>query len=224
MKVIIQTLLWKRPEISRIHFDNLKETGLDVYVGVSEDWAEDLCKEYGFKYVRVENHPLGAKKNATIDLALKDEWDYLLEMGSDDLIFNVKDYLKHCGEYDCFGTKGFYVACVRSKKAGYFKYKTNNLIGAGRVFSRRVLKRKLWEDDINRGLDGSSIRTFLKLGYSFKIIDDVVICDFKTDTNMNSMQGLIDKGALYYKEVGYDMILNKFPNQKDMINAIRLDS
>jgi hypothetical protein len=55
---------------------------------ISEDEMIPLCEKYGIHWTMAENKPVGRKKNAGLNEAFKYEWDYLLEIGSDDLLRN----------------------------------------------------------------------------------------------------------------------------------------
>lgn len=137
--MIALTAIWKRPEITRICFEGLKKLPLDkVICVVSEQWAKDLCDEYGFIWVEEENLPLGNKWNAGIKEVMKHDFDYLLQLGSDNLISpQIFDYYSELMEkgIDFFGTKQIYF--LEGDKA---KLHTNGeCYGAARVFSKKML-------------------------------------------------------------------------------------
>jgi len=64
-KILIYIPVWGREKTVRKCFEglNLKVKGFSfkVFCVISEDWAEKMCKEFGFKYVFSENKPLGRK-------------------------------------------------------------------------------------------------------------------------------------------------------------------
>lgn len=154
--------LWKRPKITEICFLGLKRLrkkfNLSVLAVISEEEMKGLCERYGVDYVMTDNTYLGRKKNFGLK-ALKDsEFDYLLEIGSDDLILDelIEDY-QTIG-HDFFGIQdiAFYDTesgdCVRHQKK-------STLYGAGRMISRNLIEKfdfNLWDDKLNRGMDNSS--------------------------------------------------------------------
>ncbi|MDE1971409.1 MAG: hypothetical protein KGI50_07590, partial [Patescibacteria group bacterium] len=83
---------------------------------ISEKSMIPLCKTYGIDFVEHENEPLGKKKNFGLDEAMKREWDYLIELGSDDLILNdifdlYKPLMKEGADY--FGSDAvFYIDAI----------------------------------------------------------------------------------------------------------------
>ena len=69
--------------------NRLKRAGLfpvDFLAVISEDSMKPLCKKYGIDYVEHDNLPLGRKKNFGLTEAFKKDWDYLIELGSDDVL------------------------------------------------------------------------------------------------------------------------------------------
>src|SRR5690554_2747550 len=161
MKTHVLTACWKRPEITRICFEGIKRLGLQATAAISEESYIPMCEEYGINWVMVPNNPLGAKWNAGLKEALKHEWDYLLILGSDDLISNdlIDKYLSHDG-WDMIGVKDFYI--YKDGKVKYFNYRTNRTVGAGRMIKRTAIKGELWEPWRNKGLDGSCSRKMEK--------------------------------------------------------------
>ena len=71
--------IWKRENITKICFDNLKELqkefNIEVLCIVSEQWAKIMAFEYGFKYVNAPNECLGTKMNIGVRESLKYKYD-----------------------------------------------------------------------------------------------------------------------------------------------------
>src|SRR5690242_11011768 len=90
--------------------------GTKALAVISEKEMIPLCKKYSIDFVEHENEPLGKKKNFGLTESLKKDWDYLIELGSDNLILNsIFDYYlpaMKSGE-DFFGfTRVIYVDSV----------------------------------------------------------------------------------------------------------------
>lgn len=146
MKVLIFLAAWKRPEITEICFmglNRLKKTRFapEAFCVISEESMIPLCEQYGIKWVMHENFPLGAKKNFGLSEALKLEWDYLIEIGSDDLVKNelLELYEKYFGKYDCFGTKSTIV--INSFDGECIHLKSDTPYGLGRAISRKAIEK-----------------------------------------------------------------------------------
>jgi hypothetical protein len=52
----------------------------------SDDDNKRLCEKYKFESYEFLNDPLGRKLNYGVEMALKSDWDYLMQTNSDDLI------------------------------------------------------------------------------------------------------------------------------------------
>jgi len=128
-KILILLPIWKREKITRICLDNLRELkkdlNIDVLCIVSESWAKAAAFEYGFKYVYASNDCLGSKMNIGVKESLRYKWNYLMNLGSDDLISKelFKTYEPHLKKgVDVLGiTKVTFLDSV-SKEAKEFDY------------------------------------------------------------------------------------------------------
>lgn len=105
-----------------------------------------LCNKYGIKYIEHENRPLGRKKNAGLNAAMKLEWDYLIELGSDDIILDTifdayKPFMKR-GE-DFFGSnKMLFIDSIMGHTRFYQADEANYGWGwgLGRAMSRKMVE------------------------------------------------------------------------------------
>ena len=135
--------------------------------------------------------PLGKKKNAGLIAAQQIDFDYLMEIGSDDLVTNelLNQYLDYCGKYDFFGISD---AAYIESETGYCRRLTtnNSTYGAGRMISRKVLEAmnwKLWDDKLNRGLDNNSVRAIQSKGFEYVKVQPMEkpgIIDVKSNENI----------------------------------------
>ncbi len=139
MKILAFVAVWKRPEITRRCFEGIKRLNIPLFAVVSEDWAEDLCKEFKAKYIRTPNKPLGRKLNKGLEKALEQDFDYLLTIGSDNLI--NPELLKVYDYYMKKGTGLIGVDKLYFHKEGEVKHVDYQLqiIGAARMISRKAL-------------------------------------------------------------------------------------
>lgn len=163
MKILVFVPVWRRPEITEICFMGInrlqKVEGFEVkgFAVISEESMIPLCEKYGIDWCITKNHPLGAKKNHGVKQALKHEFDYMIEIGSDDLLKNeVLTAYKWNGPV--IGLMDF--ALINTVNGSCKSIKTNiPKYGAGRAIQRFVCESfDLWEDGKNKGMDNSSCR------------------------------------------------------------------
>ena len=146
VKVAIYFACYKRLPVLKIFLDGLERIKREnkdikflpfaVYTGKAEG---DLLKKYKIRSLKFPNKYLGRKKNAGLKELMKLEWDYLLELGSDDLISSnliklYKPYWK-AGE-NCFGVNSCYFVESSTGRVAYWSH--DYAIGAGRCIKRTV--------------------------------------------------------------------------------------
>lgn len=146
MRLLFFLAVWKRPDITEICFmglQRLRRAGLfqfDSLAVISEKSMIPLCRKYDIDYCHHNNLPLGQKKNFGLNRAMKKTWDYVVELGSDDLIkteaFEV--YSKFWGE-EVFGMNHF--AWLNSETGECVASRSNKIFGLGRCISRSVIEK-----------------------------------------------------------------------------------
>ena len=199
MKILFYLAVWKRPEITEICFMGLKRLmksfNAESLAVISEHSMIPLCDKYGIKYCVHENMPLGKKKNFGLRQSLNLEWDYVVELGSDDLIKNelIQSYLPHFGERDYLGVSS--LAFINSRTGACRWIKQGSLFGLGRCLSRKVIEQTpdLYPE-INSGLDKKILMRLATLNIFQKSIvtDKPLTIDIKSDVNIwkyDPMQG-----------------------------------
>jgi len=214
LKIKILVCVWQRPEITRICFEGIKRLqkkfDIDPVIIYSEKSMSSLIAKYKFEKYFHENLPLGRKFNFGIEMALKSEWDYLMTLGSDNLITDslIELYKKYEGK-DAFGIDTAYLYNSETGEAGVFK--NGYAIGAGRMLARRVVETQTevyrvmylqsvaGKETIGKGrvrdLSKEQAEMYIKLGAvkliakvrdNRKIYDDEAnrTLDFKSDFNI----------------------------------------
>jgi hypothetical protein len=170
MKLLVFLAVWKRPQITEICFMGLsrlrKVPGYDINVlaVISEEEMIPLCEKYNVKWVMHENLPLGRKKNFGVNEALKLDWEYLIEIGSDDLL---KNEVLQAYKWDApvLGLMDFALIDTQTLRSKRLKTKIPKY-GAGRAIKRNVVEScKLWEDNRIKGMDNSSCRQLSRAGF-----------------------------------------------------------
>lgn len=180
-KLVILTCIWRRPEITALFLTELKALQkmatpfhlIPVVVGSEMDSSRHLAMRYGFQYVHHANKPLGAKWNAGLHYCMDVEFDYLMVLGSDDLVnlamLRVIDQQIRAG-HQYIGVTDFYALNMRDMRlqywGGYLNHRKGEAVGSCRVMSRNILETagwKVWSMKKNKGLDGSMTKRFAKL-------------------------------------------------------------
>lgn len=171
MKLLIYLAVWKRPEITEICFmgiSRLREARIheiEAFAVISEEEMKPLCDKYDVKYCMYKNLPLGEKKNYGLREAMVIDFDYMVQIGSDDLLKN--EFLEfYPWDKPVMGLNDFIIinsetlACRRLSS-------TISSFGTGLSVRKDVIEKcgDLWHPDKNRGLDRSLCYTLAKNGY-----------------------------------------------------------
>ena len=195
VKLLIFLAVWKRPEITEICFmgiNRLRKSGLfpiQALAVISEISMIPLCKKYDIDYVMYKNEPLGEKKNFGVKAALTKDWDYLIEIGSDDLLKNelLQLYAPHFGHKHLLGCSDF--AYVNSEDLECRRIRTKTVpYGIGRAISREAIKKigNLWPMKANQSMDGSSHIAFVRSGFPDTRVrgEHPLAIDIKSEVNI----------------------------------------
>lgn len=157
---------------------------------ISEESMIPLCKKYNVEYCFYKNLPIGEKKNFGLNECLKKSWDYLIELGSDDLL---KNEILEIYKFDRPTLFINHIAFINSETQECRALKSQTFYGIGRAIRRDCFealksegKYKLWNDSSNACLDNGS--NYLLnyngfLGKQFKS-DDPVGIDIKSKENI----------------------------------------
>lgn len=207
-KILIYLAVWKRPEITELCFRGIKrlqahpDFSIQALAVISEDEMIPLCEKYGIAWTMYKNDPLGEKKNFGLQKAKEFDFDYLMEVGSDDLILSelLDDYKKYLGK-DFFGISD--AAYINSETGECRRLISKSTYGAGRMISRKALDKCnwfLWQDRLNRGLDNNSVFALQRRGINYervKPMDFPGVIDVKSQANIWKFN--------YYLGVEYDI-------------------
>lgn len=190
MKLLFFIPVWKRPEITEICFmgiNRLRESfDVDALAVLSEEDMRPLCEKYNIRHCMYKNFPLGEKKNYGLTQALDLEWDYLIEIGSDDLVKDslLKSYEPYFGVKPVIGASEFLHLNSKTGECRAFK---SMIHGAARAISRETIERfeKLWTDTHNKGLDKNATNLLATNGVMGKRVSgEPNVIDIKSDVNI----------------------------------------
>lgn len=150
MRVVFFLACWKRPEITELCFMGLQRLmkhrpevfQTSAFAVISEEEMIPLCERYGIEWIFFANDPVGMKKNAGLSEVLKKDFDYLIELGSDDLILNdlLDTYLPHmeAGE-DFLATRSLLMIDAVDGACRKMSFDEECVQGLGRCMSRKLL-------------------------------------------------------------------------------------
>ena len=208
IKILLYVAIWKRPEITRRHMQNVKRLvsydpsrfQITPFYVVSEDWAETLCKEFGYRFHRTDNDPLGRKMNEGLRQFVDEQHDFLLGLGSDDFIDPefLEEYLPYFATRPIFGLKEVYLI---NEANGMIKHVRvdQGCFGALRVIRWDLLQTAayqgeryvgIWENKQQKVLDYvSSANIHQRTGhFVYPVRIETKLFDLKNEVNINSFQ------------------------------------
>jgi len=214
MKIICMIPVWRRPEILNICIQRFEVTRPyyadiePVFVISKEDPDFDLnyqlVKDY--KYLIYKNAPLGEKKNAGLNWIRQFEWDYYMDLNSDNVFRAIlwhyyKPYFDTNTLY--FGINNIFFYDIRNKKAylvrGYnrdFNDKPS-AIGPCRMVHRSIIEDvgDLWRNEHHTGMDGMSHFNINEKGHYHTLIDtgeEPFVLNMVTFHNLSPISTIID--------------------------------
>lgn len=158
-KILFYLAVWKRPEITELCFMGLKRLMKHckgfAFAVISEKSMIPLCKKYGIDFCEHENRPLGMKKNFGLNELMKKDFDYLIELGSDNLILDemIDRYIPLMKSgIDYFGgTKLLFIDSIDGNCREYEAVESQYGFGfgLGRCMSRRLIEKAAAKIKIN---------------------------------------------------------------------------
>ncbi len=160
------------------------QQGILCIVSRTED--AELCNLLGVDYVWHPNEQLGAKWNFGLSKSRDLEWDFLVTLGSDDIIKeSLFEYYEAHPDHDVLITDKIHFIDIPSGRATIL---LRARIGAGRRISRKAIEKcnfKLWTDEKNKSLDMDSNTRLSKAGFVTSETRTIShICGLKSATNI----------------------------------------
>lgn len=228
IKLAIVSAVWKRPEVFELFAKGIhilmKSTDIEIEViiaGSEGEQSKQMVEKHGFIYVEMPNEPLATKVNQPVLIAKQLKVDYVLCVGSDDII--TPELLKVYESYmrkgiDYIAVTDFYFYDLKSKQATYWagyteKWRKGHPAGAGRLISSRLMdawKWSPWEIKDSKVLDNSmqaKLRTTPHTAEMFSLKEKgVYALDIKSETNMTPFK-LWDNTSI----IPVEEIKSKFP-------------
>ena len=213
MKIALLITTHKRPEITRICFDKVAEArglytalGFDLhpFIAVSDDENAELGYEFGFDRFYIPNEPISNKHQTLLNHALKHDWSYMMQLGSDDFITeagHLRIIANMLDRVEMFGFNSIYFWKFQSIDVKTIR--TTLISGAGRCVRRDLIDRTMerngfvWTPNMRRGLDGDSQNNIIKANEltTPQAIETPTPCvvDIKSHTNLNPWESMKGK-------------------------------
>ena len=150
------TGVWKRPEIFEMFAKGVHALNMDIDVivaGSEGEVSRKMVEAHGFHYIEIPNQPLAKKMNATTLYAKELDCDYVICMGSDDIMSPelMQHYITamHNG-YDFIGIIDLYFYDTVSNKAAYWggyreSYRRYVTAGPCRAISKKLMNQWGWK-------------------------------------------------------------------------------
>lgn len=159
MKVLIHTLVWKRPEVTEITYkgfdriqEKLDDAGIDSDVLITSSEPDHTAKAIlrGYHVLEESNFPVATKFNTAMFHTLEYEWDYLMLMDSNNLLSNqyIEDWIQTAKDgKEFFGLSEFIALQADKKHISKFRTRKSYLhsnVGRG-------ARRDVWEKTAEGG-------------------------------------------------------------------------
>ena len=133
-----------------------------ILLVISNENDKKFADSQNVDWVFSPNQPLGQKFQKGIEEAKKYKPRAVMINGSDDVLsLNwVETMLPFLNKYDLVGKDAWFLFDEISKQAYHIKYKKGRILGAGRLFSKQILKKlnwKLFPVDLFKQLDQASL-------------------------------------------------------------------
>lgn len=206
MKIAIVTGVWQRPQIFELFAKGVHELEkiegielLTIVAGSEGELSKNMVEKHSFHYIEIPNQPLATKMNATILKAKEFNVNYVLCLGSDDIIHPdlMLKYIEQMEKgVDFIGVLDFYFLETTTKKCLYWggyrdSRRKNHTCGAGRILSKNLLNKwnwTVWKNKHSHILDSSmqeklSVTPHTSCIFSLKDFD-LYGLDLKSETNM----------------------------------------
>lgn len=206
MKLAIVSAVWKRHDIFEMFAKGVHELekikGLEIVTiiaGSEGEASKQLVEKHNFHYIEMPNQPLAQKVNAPLKVAQSLGVDYVLCVGSDDIIHPdlMKKYLELMKKgFDFIGLVDFYFYDTTSNKSAYWGgyreiRRLKHTCGAGRLLSRKLLNKwkwVIWDNKHNAILDNSMQEKLKSTSHSSYIFslrkNNLYALDIKSEINM----------------------------------------
>lgn len=195
------------------HFGNADGHGIDYEFAVAYDTrsVKEICQGVDHLFAISNDMPLGERHNRMLAHLVHLEWDYLMQIGSDDVItpsgYSTAGIWMRQG---CLFGAFVKLGIVSPDLSKYKLHQGMGNMGAGRFIARSVVEkvlseRSLWPPYIIKGLDGNSEISVAEVAkIQVHPVNTYLPCvfDFKGKSNLHSY----DKFGHKERDFNWDML------------------
>lgn len=203
MHIGICTINYNRPRILDLwltSIDRLRGVcGPMPVVVVSEREDRISCEEHGVHHIYQDNHPVSFKWNTGVQWLLGQGVDYVMIVGSDDIVSNnlMRNIWLAAEEgYDVIGIdKLYFYGNIRGRSSVFIPLQSPRMLGVCRTISRSVLEPingVICPKGVNSGMDALVTKTIAPHVKTTKIVDGMVV-DVKSRRNINRLTYWVSK-------------------------------
>lgn len=240
IKLCIGTMMWKRYELFKFWATQIRRLQKDfkneleiipVAVGSEGGLSRTLAERYNIHYLEHENLPLGRKANARLMFCKQFNPDYIMFLGSDDIICSglMAEYIKEMrNNTEIIEVMDLYYYDLISKKAAYCEgYTTGRRKGEPLAVARCISKTvadvlgwKLWDNSRRISPDSciyKALKTYDFTRTKLTIKDKYLVLDIKNDEGINTFKPEKDNWELIKRTT-----FKKFLHINDYNKLIRL--
>ncbi len=195
-KLCIITTNYGRDNILDLYLYGIDRLRIQCDIQIVSIVVGDITKvteKHDVIHIPHANHPLTTKFNVACQKAREYNPDYVMVMGSDDLMSKeVLDYIISKSNADFIGIRDIYLYSLDPKHLNQMMYLKSNIVGCGRTISRAVMDKvnwKPWNIERDRGVDQVLWRTMEKHIKTQELfyVQDIggYLVDVKTEESMN---------------------------------------
>lgn len=188
MKILAMVPVWKRANILSLFLSRLR-CNLPVYAKMDfvfivspEDPEVEIIRKTlnGEDVYYFKNEPLGEKMNAGITYILGMEFDYLMNIGSDNIWTGLLwELYQPYFTRQClfFGINDFHAIDFLTGETKLIRRYNTGMddkpapIGAGRMIHKSIIPDKLYRDEFMWGMDGASAFTLYQAGHLPEVVE-----------------------------------------------------
>ncbi len=230
-KILIATVMWRRPEIFEFWAQRTKSLGCDMLVVGSEGArSRQLAEKHGCIYLECPNSPLGEKFNSRVKYFLAHpKYTHLLLLGSDDIICSrtLSIIEKKIQRYDIVSWMDIYYYQWETGRLaympGYQSKRKGEPLAPARCLSRRVIKAldgKLWDASLRKSPDFNlwgKLKRFKNQTKLWCKDEGCAIVDIKTSQNINSWEKVMKSLAKRAESIAARRLLKNIRLGKNVL-------
>jgi hypothetical protein len=191
----IITISYKRTKVLQLFLASIKrlrrEVGMFPCVVVGDEEHKNLCGQYDVTHITQANHPATAKFNTGVAYMMFLGVDYVVVMGSDDIMSTdlLKNLIREMENgYDLIGISQLYFYAGDGKYRGKLRHLVTHgqYLGVARCIHRRIIGKvsPLWNAERSWGMDGIALRNIAPHIKTKKLVEGICT-DVKTEENLN---------------------------------------